>query len=234
MFRSVVPLIFRSKPNVCDPFRPAVQSSFTKLRLFSVSASLKSDTKSQAASSDSSSETDQEERPPGEEVEKKLREELDKAVSENATLVSRSQEFEDKYKRALAETENLRARLTKQISDSKLYAIQGFCKDITEISDILRLAIESVPKDQVTKENPHLKDLFEGLTMTETRLLQVFKSHGLTQINPVDEKFNPNEHEAVVQQPVEGKESGTVICVTKLGYKLHDRVIRPAVVGVAK
>ncbi|ODM93081.1 GrpE protein, mitochondrial [Orchesella cincta] len=239
MLRSFVPLVLRSmlKPNVGDPlrplaFRPAVHNySFTKQRLFSVSAAVKSDTKSQAASNDSSSEVDQEGKRGGDE---KLREELDKAVSDNAALLTQSREFEDKYKRALAETENLRTRLTKQISDSKLYAIQGFCKDITEISDILRLAIDSVPKDQVTKDNPHLKNLFDGLTMTESRLLQVFKSHGLAQINPVDEKFNPNEHEAVVQQAVEGKESGTVIFVTKLGYKLHDRVIRPAVVGVAK
>ncbi|CAL8114854.1 unnamed protein product [Orchesella dallaii] len=242
MLRTLMPLALRSvmkcnAPDAWRPlaFRPAVQSfTYPKMMFFSGSSNVKSDSKSQAASNDSSGEADQEGKPPSDEVEKKLREELDKAVTENATLLSQSRDFEDKYKRALAETENLRARLTKQINDSKLYAIQGFCKDITEISDILRMAIDSVPKDQITNDNPHLKNLFDGLTMTDTRLLQVFKSHGLTQINPVNEKFNPNEHEAVVQQPVEGKESGTVIFVTKLGYKLHDRVIRPAVVGVAK
>jgi len=149
-------------------------------------------------------------------------------------LLSASRDFEDKYKRALAESENMRVRLTKQINDAKLYAVQGFCKDMTEISDILRMAIESVPKDQLSNDNPHLKNLYDGLTMTESRLFQVFKNHGLVQINPMNEKFNPNEHEAVVHQPMEGKESGTVIFVSKLGYKLHERVIRPAVVGVAK
>jgi len=143
----------------------------------------------------------------------------------------------DKYLRALAETENVRARLTKQIQDSKLFAIQGFCKDLTEIEEILRLAIDSVPEEQLTgnnNNNKHLKDLYEGLTMTSARLMQVFKTHGLTQINPIDGKFNPNEHEAIVVQDVAGKEAGTIIFVSKLGYKLHDRVIRPAVVGVAK
>jgi molecular chaperone GrpE len=70
--------------------------------------------------------------------------------------------------------------------------------------------------------------------MTEARMVQVFKSHGLVQINPLNSKFDPNEHEAVSLQEVDGKESGTVVFVSKLGYKLHDRVIRPAVVGVAK
>jgi molecular chaperone GrpE len=188
------------------------------------------------SSSDSESSTEESAAKEGgeSEVEQKLRAELNKAVSESATLLSKSRDFEDKYKRALAETENLRARLTKQINDAKLYAVQGFCKDMTEISDILKMAIESVPKDQLTNDNPHLKNLHDGLTMTESRLFQVFTSHGLVQLNPMNEKFNPNEHEAVVHQPMEGKESGTVIFVSKLGYKLHDRVIRPAVVGVAK
>ncbi|CAG7832717.1 unnamed protein product [Allacma fusca] len=167
------------------------------------------------------------------ETESQLRAELSKAVSEVATLRAKSAEFEDKYMRALAEMENLRTRMTKQINDAKLFATQGFCKDLADIEDILQLAISSVPKDQ-TQSNKHLKELYEGLVMTEARLLQVFKNHGLSQINPLDDKFNPNEHEAVVQTEQPGKKSGTVIFVSKVGYKLHDRVIRPAVVGVAK
>jgi len=154
--------------------------------------------------------------------------------SETLELLSKIRECEDKYLRALAETENVRARLAKQVADTKLFAIQAFCKDLTEIEEILRLAIESVPKDKVTGQNKELKDLYEGLTMTSARLLHVFNSHGLTTINPMGTKFNPNEHEAVTMQEVKGKESGTVVFVSKLGYKLHDRVIKPAVVGVAK
>jgi len=157
-----------------------------------------------------------------------------KLTAENVKLSEKVKEFEDKYMRALAETENVRNRLTKQISDGKLFAIQGFCKDLTEIEDILRLAIDSVPPEEISKEGKHLKGLYEGLKMTEGSLLKVFQRHGLKQLNPLGEKFNPNEHEAVVQQAVEGKDEGTVIFVSKVGYKLHDRVIRPAVVGVAK
>jgi len=153
---------------------------------------------------------------------------------ETTELLCKIRECEDKYLRALAETENVRARMGKQISDTKLFAIQAFCRDLTEIEEILRLAIESVPKDKVTDQNKELKDLYAGLTMTSARLLHVFNSHGLTTINPMGIKFNPNEHEAVTMQEVKGKESGTVVFVSKLGYKLHDRVIKPAVVGVAK
>jgi molecular chaperone GrpE len=167
------------------------------------------------------------------ETESQLRAELSKAVSEVAAQRAKVTELEDKYLRALAEMENLRTRMTKQINDAKLYATQGFCKDLADIEDILQLAISSVPKDQV-ETNKHLKELYQGLVMTEARLLQVFKNHGLTQINPLNEKFNPNDHEAVMQMEQPGKESGTVVFVSKVGYKLHDRVIRPAVVGVAK
>jgi len=167
------------------------------------------------------------------EIEAQLRQELSKTLTEMTTLRTKAKEFEEKYLLALADMENLRKRMTKQVNDGKLYATQGFCKDLTEIEDILQLAINSVPKEEI-KSNKHLKELYEGLVMTEARLLQVFKAHGLTQINPLNSKFNPNEHEAVMQKEEEGKESGTVIFVSKLGYKLHDRVIRPAVVGVAK
>jgi molecular chaperone GrpE len=168
------------------------------------------------------------------EVEQELRAALAKANSETSSYITKCRELEDKYKRSLADSENLRTRLTKQIQDQKLYAIQSFCKDLTDIEDILRMAIESVPKDQLSNGNKHLKELYEGLQMTEARLVQVFKNNGLTQINPLNSKFNPNEHEAVLQKEEEGKESGTVIFVSKMGYKLHERVIRPAIVGVAK
>lgn len=80
--------------------------------------------------------------------------------------------LQDKYKRSLADTENMRKRLTKQIEDAKLFGIQGFCKDLLSVSDILQQATECVPADQV-KSNSHLKNLFEGLTMTEAELQKV-------------------------------------------------------------
>lgn len=168
------------------------------------------------------------------EDEKKLKTELDLLNKELNELKEHKDVLEDKYKRALAEGENIRARLTKQINDAKLFGIQGFCKDLLDVADVLGKATESVPKDEITEKNPHLKSLYEGLIMTEAQLQKVFKKHGLVSLNPIDEKFDPNQHEALFQQEVEGKEPGTIVVVSKIGYKLHERIVRPALVGVAK
>lgn len=80
--------------------------------------------------------------------------------------------MKDKFKRSLAETENVRRRLTKQKEDAKLFGIQGFCKDLLNVADILQRATESVPADEVNS-NAHLKNLFQGLTMTEGELKSV-------------------------------------------------------------
>lgn len=140
-------------------------------------------------------------------------------------------DFKDKYVRSLAENENVRRRAKKQLEDSKLYAIQSFCKDLLEVADILEKATESVPKEELSKSS-HLKSLFDGLTMTETQLQKVFKSHGLEKVHPLNEKFDPNFHEALFQLP--GEISGTVAVVQKTGYRLHGRPLRAALVGVVK
>lgn len=142
--------------------------------------------------------------------------------------------LQDKYKRALADGENLRTRMTKQVSDAKMFGIQSFCKDLLEVADVLSRATDSVPKEELCESNPHLKSLFEGLLMTEAQLQNVFRRHGLQPVNPLNEKFDPNLHEALFQQEVQGKEPGQVIVVSKIGYKLHERVVRPALVGVSK
>lgn len=123
-------------------------------------------------------------------------EELTKEVTEHK---EKSVELLDKYKRALADGENLRQRLTKQIDDAKQFGIQGFCKDLLEVADVLGHATEAVPVSEVSDKNPHLKGLFEGLKMTKGTLEQIFKRHGLEQVNPINEKFNPNYHEALFQ-----------------------------------
>ncbi|XP_063220711.1 grpE protein homolog 2, mitochondrial isoform X1 [Bacillus rossius redtenbacheri] len=100
--------------------------------------------------------------------EAKLQSEVDKLSKEIADLLEK-----DKYKRALADGENMRVRLTKQIEDAKLFGIQGFCKDLLEVADTLGKATESVPQEEVNDSNPHLKNLYEGLSMTEAQLQQV-------------------------------------------------------------
>ncbi|XP_048827425.1 grpE protein homolog 1, mitochondrial [Brienomyrus brachyistius] len=155
-------------------------------------------------------------------------------AEEKAQLEEQLKDITDKYRRALADTENLRQRSQKLVEDAKLYGIQGFCKDLLEVADILEKATQSVPKEEVKEDNPHLKNLYDGLVMTEMQIQKVFTKHGLIKLSPEGQRFDPYEHEALFHAPVEGKEPGTVAIVTKVGYKLHGRTLRPALVGVAK
>lgn len=124
--------------------------------------------------------------------------------------------------------------MRREIADAKQYGIQGFVKDLVEVADVLGCATQSVPKQALEEGNTHLKSLFEGLVMTEAQLLTVLKRHGVTKIDPLGEKFNPNHHEALFEQEDESKEAGTVGTVTQVGYRLHERIVRPAKVGVVK
>nr|XP_034959397.1 grpE protein homolog 1, mitochondrial [Zootoca vivipara] len=155
-------------------------------------------------------------------------------IEEKAKLEEQLKEITDKYKRALADAENMRQRTQKLVEEAKLYGIQSFCKDLLEVADVLEKATESVPREELKDENPHLKNLYEGLLMTEVQIQKVFTKHGLMKLNPLGAKFDPYEHEALFHVPMEGKEPGTVALVSKVGYKLHGRTLRPALVGVAK
>ena len=135
--------------------------------------------------------------------------------------------------RSLAEMENVRQRMTKQVEEAKLFGIQGFSKDILGVADILEKATESVPKSELEKKtNPPLVSLFEGLKLTEAELRKVFSKNGLERINPLGEIFDPALHEALFEVP--GEKPGTVAVVSGVGYVLHGRTIRPAKVGVVK
>ena len=135
----------------------------------------------------------------------------------------------DKYRRAIAESENMRKRLTKQIEDAKIFGIQSFSKDLLEVADVLEKAVSMGIEVQT------IQDLHKGLEMTQAQLNQVFKRHGLEQINPVnDEKFDPNLHEALFQVPAPDKDPNMVVVVQKVGYSLQGRTIRPALVGVSR
>ncbi|KAJ0170081.1 hypothetical protein K1T71_014687 [Dendrolimus kikuchii] len=160
---------------------------------------------------------------------------IETLANEVNTLKQQSKDYEDRYKRALAEGENLRRRMMKQVEDAKSFAIQSFCKDLLDVADTLAVAAESVPESEVTESGgTALRSLHDGVRLTRAQLTQVFNRHGLVAVSPLREKFDPNLHEALFQQEVEGAEPGTVVTVSKVGYKLHERCVRPALVGVAK
>ena len=122
--------------------------------------------------------------------------------------------------------------MKKHIEDIRLFGIQGFAKDLLEVADILEKATGTVPEEELSK-NSHLKTLYEGLVMTDQQLHKAFNKNGLEKLNPMDEKFDPNFHEALFELEVPGKE-GNVVLVNQVGYTLNTRVLRPALVGVAK
>lgn len=153
---------------------------------------------------------------------------------ENRKLVEQIKTIDDKYKRSLAENENLRMRMHKQVDEARVFGIQKFCKDLLDVADVLDSALSSVPKEAIVPDNPHLQSLFTGLEMTQAQIQAVFRRHGLTQLNPIGMKFDPNEHQAVFVHHDNTKEPGTVAVVSKIGYKLQNRTIRPAMVGVVE
>ncbi|CAI6351446.1 unnamed protein product [Macrosiphum euphorbiae] len=159
---------------------------------------------------------------------------IEALVKQNEDLHEENKSLTEKVRRYLAETENIRKRTIKETADAKIYAIQGFCKDLLDVADSLSKATECVPKEAVCDSNPHLKHLYEGLVTTESQLQTIFQRHGLMSINPLNEKFDPNSHKALFEQVVEGKEGGIVVVVSQIGYKLHERIVRAAAVGISK
>ncbi|KAG0615349.1 hypothetical protein M758_5G034100 [Ceratodon purpureus] len=147
-------------------------------------------------------------------------------------------EAKDKLLRSYAEMENLMDRTRREAESTRKYSIQDFAKSLLDIADNLGRALETVQKSEPSADAEVnaklLKSLLEGVEMTDKQLIKVFEKHGLERFNPEGEVFDPNEHQAVYEVDDATKTPGTVGVVLKTGYKLHDRVIRPAVVGVVK
>ncbi|KAG0254055.1 Mitochondrial matrix cochaperone [Mortierella polycephala] len=161
-----------------------------------------------------------------------------KSAQDEALAVKDKQlaEIKDRLLRTLADMENLRQRTAKEVDTTKEYAIQKFAKDLLDTADILALALKNVPEEEVSESstNTHLKNLHVGLSMTRDELLKTLKRHGVEAFDPMNEKFDPNLHQANFQVPMPGKAPGTVFDVQKIGFMLKGRVLRPAQVGVVQ
>lgn len=141
-------------------------------------------------------------------------------------------DLKDRLLRTMADMENLRNRSRREQEDALKYANTNFARDLLNVGDNLRRALESVP-DDVEQESEALKTLKEGIEMTGRELQSVFERHGISEINPVGEKFDHNAHQAMFKVPGSGSPPGTVVQVMQVGYMLRDRLLRPAMVGVA-
>lgn len=142
-------------------------------------------------------------------------------------------ETKDKLLRTLAEMENLRARTKREEEQTRKFAIADFARAVLSVADNLRRALESAPElESVSDES--LKSLIEGVAMTEKDLLATLDRYNIQKIDPMGEKFNHDFHQAMFEVETTQAPPGTVVEVMQAGYLLNDRLLRPAMVGVAK
>src|SRR4051794_9559059 len=141
-------------------------------------------------------------------------------------------ETKDRLLRALAETENVRRRMQRERDDAQKFAAGAFAKDLLSPLDNLRRALDAMPDAELS--DPRAKSLRDGVAATERELLAAFERHGLKRIDPKGEPFDPNFHQAVFEAERPDLPAGTIVEVLQPGYVQHDRLLRPAMVGVAK
>jgi molecular chaperone GrpE len=149
-----------------------------------------------------------------------------------AALEAELADTRERLLRALAETENTRRRFQREREDTQKYAVSSFAKDLLSVADNLRRALEAMPESEVA--DPRTKSLLDGVRATERELLAAFERHGLRRIDPKGEAFDHNFHQAIFEVERPDAPAGTVVEVLQPGYVLHDRLLRPAMVGVAK
>ena len=133
---------------------------------------------------------------------------------------------------ARADTQNLRRRMEKEIADARAYAATGFARDILSVSDNLSRALEAIPAE--LREDEKWKGLIAGIEATGREIDKVFASHGISSIAAKGLPLDPNQHQAMIEIPTDDAEPGTVIQEMQAGYMIKDRLLRPAMVGVAK
>jgi molecular chaperone GrpE len=152
---------------------------------------------------------------------------IEKLVSENA-------ELKERILRALAETENMRRRSEREAADARTYAVTNFARDTLSVIDNLERALASVGAERRGAADDLLKGLIEGVELTAKDLTGVLARHGVKRIDPQGEKFDPNFHQAMFEAPDPNVPSGAISQVVQSGWKIADRVLRPALVGVSK
>ncbi|MGO4706039.1 nucleotide exchange factor GrpE [Microvirga sp. 2MCAF38] len=150
-----------------------------------------------------------------------------------AALDAERQEIKDKLLRTLADMENLRRRTEREVADARTYGVTNFARDMLTVVDNIRRAIESVPAEAKAAADSALKGLIDGIELTERDFLKALERHGVKKLDPEGEKFDPNLHQAMFEMPKPDVPAGTVVQVMQSGYVIGDRVLRPALVGVA-
>jgi len=154
---------------------------------------------------------------------------------EEALAAARAEaaQMKDQALRAMAEAENTRKRAQRDREDAQKYGITNFAREMLTVADNLRRALEAIPAETLQTDEA-LKTLYDGVAATERQLEAALGKQQIQRIWPEGERFDSNFHQAMFEVPDSGKPAGTVVQVLQAGYKIHDRLLRPALVGVAK
>jgi molecular chaperone GrpE len=151
------------------------------------------------------------------------------------TLARENAENKDRLLRTLAEMENLRKRTEREIADTRQYGIASFARDVLAVADNMERALQALDAELDDTANPGVKALVEGVELTERELMKVLEKHGVKRFEPQKgDKFDPNLHQAMFELPDPSQPAGTVAQVVQNGYMIGERMLRPALVGVAK
>jgi molecular chaperone GrpE len=155
-------------------------------------------------------------------------------AADAAALAKEAADYKDRMLRTLAEMENLRRRTEREIADTRQYAVANFARDLLAVADNMQRALDTLSADFRDQADPVVKSHIEGVELTERELVKVMEKHGIKRFDPQGQKFDPNLHQAMLQVPDPSVPDGTVVQVMQPGYMIADRVLRPALVGVAK
>jgi len=150
---------------------------------------------------------------------------IEKLNSENA-------ELKDRVLRALADMENMRRRSEREASDARIYAVTALARDLLPVADNLSRALESLPAE--ARADATVRSFVDGVELTAREFQAALGRHGVKKLEPKGDRFDPNFHQAMFETPDESVPSGTVTEVVQSGWKIGDRVLRPALVGVSK
>jgi molecular chaperone GrpE len=148
-------------------------------------------------------------------------------------LADERDSYKDRYMRTFAEMENIRKRTEREKSDIRRYAISDFARDVLGLGDNIQRAILAVPAE-AAEQDPHLKSFRDGIELLERELVQMLERHGVQRLDPKGQRFDPNQHQAVMETERPDLPAGTVAEVFQAGYTIGERVLRPAMVSVAK
>jgi molecular chaperone GrpE len=156
------------------------------------------------------------------------------APTPSTALEREHADMKDRLLRTLAEMENLRRRTEREIADSRQYALTSFARDLLAVADNMQRALGTLSADFRDQADPVVKSHIEGVELTERELIKVMEKHGIRKFDAQGQKFDPNRHQAMLEVPDPSVPAGTVVQVMQPGYMIADRVLRPALVGVAK